>query len=171
MHSQIILLQVQSKVRNSIAAMQALHDAWQNFVKFLQGVQRASLGRRRFSDRPRSYFASAKCPISGRAASESHWRMFPFRASPCGRQENGDKMRVMGIDPGLRNLGWGVIDVAGSRITHVANGICHSDGGRGLIPRCGCCRLHHQLTEVFRLGSPTRPRWNILSSTRMRWRR
>ena len=32
MHSQIILLQVQSKVRNSIAAMQALHDACQNFV-------------------------------------------------------------------------------------------------------------------------------------------
>jgi crossover junction endodeoxyribonuclease RuvC len=32
-------------------------------------------------------------------------------------------MRVIGIDPGLRNLGWGVIDVAGSRLTHVANGI------------------------------------------------
>jgi crossover junction endodeoxyribonuclease RuvC len=32
---------------------------------------------------------------------------------------------------GLRNLGWGVIDVAGSRLTHVANGICHSDGEDG----------------------------------------
>lgn len=37
-------------------------------------------------------------------------------------------MRVLGIDPGLRNLGWGVIDVAGSRLGHVANGIIHSDG-------------------------------------------
>ncbi len=37
-------------------------------------------------------------------------------------------MRVLGIDPGLRNLGWGVIDVAGSRLTHVANGVCRSDG-------------------------------------------
>ena len=37
-------------------------------------------------------------------------------------------MRVLGIDPGLRNLGWGVIDVSGARLTHVANGICHSDG-------------------------------------------
>ncbi|WP_299963325.1 crossover junction endodeoxyribonuclease RuvC [uncultured Roseobacter sp.] len=36
--------------------------------------------------------------------------------------------RIIGIDPGLRNLGWGVIDVAGSRITHVANGICQSSG-------------------------------------------
>lgn len=38
-------------------------------------------------------------------------------------------MRVLGIDPGLRNLGWGVIDVAGSRLGHVANGIIRSEGG------------------------------------------
>jgi crossover junction endodeoxyribonuclease RuvC len=38
-------------------------------------------------------------------------------------------MRVLGIDPGLRNLGWGVIDVSGARLTHVANGICHSQTG------------------------------------------
>jgi crossover junction endodeoxyribonuclease RuvC len=37
-------------------------------------------------------------------------------------------MRVIGIDPGLRNLGWGVIDTAGSRISHVANGIVHGEG-------------------------------------------
>ncbi len=37
-------------------------------------------------------------------------------------------MRVLGIDPGLRNLGWGVIDMVGSRLSHVANGTCHSEG-------------------------------------------
>lgn len=37
-------------------------------------------------------------------------------------------MRVLGIDPGLRNLGWGVIEVAGARLAHVANGIIHSEG-------------------------------------------
>ena len=37
-------------------------------------------------------------------------------------------MRVIGIDPGLRNMGWGLIDVKQSRITHVANGICRSKG-------------------------------------------
>lgn len=37
-------------------------------------------------------------------------------------------MRVIGIDPGLRNLGWGVIDMAGGRLSHVANGILHSEG-------------------------------------------
>ncbi len=31
-------------------------------------------------------------------------------------------LRFLGIDPGLRATGWGVIDVTGSRLTHVANG-------------------------------------------------
>ena len=55
-------------------------------------------------------------------------------------------MRVVGIDPGLRNLGWGVIDVEGSRLTHVANGICHSTTG-DLADRL--LALHGQLTEVI----------------------
>ncbi len=56
-------------------------------------------------------------------------------------------MRVIGIDPGLRNLGWGVIDVAEGRIAHVANGICRtaSDGG-DLASRL--LSLHTQLGEV-----------------------
>jgi len=54
-------------------------------------------------------------------------------------------MRVLGIDPGLRNMGWGVIDVAGSRVTHVANGVAHSVGtdlGVRLLSLYGCrhCR-------------------------------
>jgi crossover junction endodeoxyribonuclease RuvC len=37
-------------------------------------------------------------------------------------------MRVIGIDPGLQRTGWGVIEVQGSRLSHVANGICLSEG-------------------------------------------
>lgn len=33
-------------------------------------------------------------------------------------------MRILGIDPGLSSCGWGVIDVIGSKINHVANGVC-----------------------------------------------
>ena len=43
-------------------------------------------------------------------------------------------MRVMGIDPGLRNMGWGIIDVDGSRLRHVGNGVCHGQGA-GLAER------------------------------------
>lgn len=35
-------------------------------------------------------------------------------------------MRVLGIDPGLRNMGWGVILVDGPRLRHVANGVIRS---------------------------------------------
>ena len=55
-------------------------------------------------------------------------------------------IRVIGIDPGLRNMGWGVIDVAGSRITHVANGICQSEGV-DLATRL--LSLHAQLTRIM----------------------
>ncbi len=64
-------------------------------------------------------------------------------------------MRVLGIDPGLRNLGWGVIDVAGSRLTHVANGICHTklgDASDDLAQRL--LSLHIQLTEVLQKYQP-----------------
>jgi crossover junction endodeoxyribonuclease RuvC len=32
-------------------------------------------------------------------------------------------MRLLGIDPGLRHTGWGIIDVDGNRLIHVANGV------------------------------------------------
>lgn len=36
-------------------------------------------------------------------------------------------MRLIGLDPGLRTTGWGVIEVSGSRLRHVANGRVTSD--------------------------------------------
>ena len=61
-------------------------------------------------------------------------------------------MRVLGIDPGLRNLGWGIIQVAGSRLTHIANGICHTDAADDLALRL--LSLHQQLTQVFQFHRP-----------------
>lgn len=62
-------------------------------------------------------------------------------------------MRVLGIDPGLRNLGWGLIDVAGARLAHVANGICHSEGGEDSLAE-RLCSLHAQLTAVVARYAP-----------------
>jgi crossover junction endodeoxyribonuclease RuvC len=61
-------------------------------------------------------------------------------------------MRVLGIDPGLRNLGWGVIEADGSRLSHVANGICHSTG-----PDLGArlLSLYQQLTDILHRYEPT----------------
>lgn len=55
-------------------------------------------------------------------------------------------MRILGIDPGLRTLGWGIIESQGTRLSHVANGLCHSDGddlGERLLS------LHNQVSEVI----------------------
>jgi crossover junction endodeoxyribonuclease RuvC len=62
-------------------------------------------------------------------------------------------MRVIGIDPGLRNLGWGVIDVGGPRIAHVANGICRSAAADGDLAR-RLCDLHAQLAAVVARFAP-----------------
>ncbi|WP_276150769.1 MULTISPECIES: crossover junction endodeoxyribonuclease RuvC [unclassified Sulfitobacter] len=61
-------------------------------------------------------------------------------------------MRIIGIDPGLRNLGWGVIDVAGNRLSHVANGVCQSQGTEPLAQRL--LDLHGQLTAVVARYQP-----------------
>ncbi|MCZ4261047.1 MAG: crossover junction endodeoxyribonuclease RuvC [Limimaricola soesokkakensis] len=60
-------------------------------------------------------------------------------------------MRVIGIDPGLRNLGWGVIEVTGARLRHVANGTCHSEGD-DLAERL--LSLAHQLRAVIAEHGP-----------------
>lgn len=61
-------------------------------------------------------------------------------------------MRVLGIDPGLRRLGWGIIDAEGSRLRHVANGVCESQGSDDLATRL--LALHRQLTEVLTRFAP-----------------
>ena len=60
-------------------------------------------------------------------------------------------MRVIGIDPGLRRTGWGIVDVDGQRIRHVANGVCQSVGTE-LAARL--CSLHEALTAVLRAYLP-----------------
>jgi len=43
--------------------------------------------------------------------------------------------RVLGVDPGLRTTGWGIVDSAGARLSHVANGRVTSRDGAPLAER------------------------------------
>ena len=61
-------------------------------------------------------------------------------------------MRVIGIDPGLRNLGWGVIDANGSRLSHVGNGVIHSQGVELAVRLLS---LFEQLTRIVAEYAPT----------------
>lgn len=60
-------------------------------------------------------------------------------------------MRVLGIDPGLRHMGWGVIAVKGSRISHVANGVCQ---GLGDTLAARLLTLHDGLSAIIAQHAP-----------------
>jgi crossover junction endodeoxyribonuclease RuvC len=44
-------------------------------------------------------------------------------------------MRILGLDPGLRRTGWGVIEADGNRLRHVAHGVAESDATLTLAER------------------------------------
>lgn len=46
-----------------------------------------------------------------------------------------ETVRLLGLDPGLRATGWGVIDVTGNRLVHVANGTVTTDAKLSLAER------------------------------------
>ena len=60
-------------------------------------------------------------------------------------------MRVIGIDPGLVRTGWGVIEMSGSRLRHVANGTCQAKGA-DLARRLA--NLYDLIGEVFAEHAP-----------------
>ena len=60
--------------------------------------------------------------------------------------------RLIGLDPGLRFTGWGVIDMKGSKLTHVANGSVRSNVKNTLAERL--VELEQGLIEVFNTYQP-----------------
>jgi crossover junction endodeoxyribonuclease RuvC len=57
-------------------------------------------------------------------------------------------VRIIGIDPGLRNTGWGIIEQDGQRLSYVADGSLHSKADGALAERL--LQLHGQLVQVLR---------------------
>ncbi len=56
-------------------------------------------------------------------------------------------IRILGLDPGLARMGWGIIDVAGSKLSHVAHGVLTSTASDGLGLRL--LALHRALGQVI----------------------
>ena len=61
-------------------------------------------------------------------------------------------IRIIGIDPGLRNLGWGIIEQDGSRLSFIACGSLHSDAKLLLGDRLR--QLHEGLSAVIQMHMP-----------------
>jgi crossover junction endodeoxyribonuclease RuvC len=67
-------------------------------------------------------------------------------------RRGGKPMRVVGLDPGLRHTGWGVIDVSGNRLSHVADGVVHAPTDLPLADRL--VALFRQVIEVIERFRP-----------------
>ncbi len=63
-----------------------------------------------------------------------------------------DIIRIIGIDPGLRRTGWGLIDTIGNSLRFVASGTVRSDGKADLATRL--CELHDGLSSVLHTHMP-----------------
>ncbi len=50
-------------------------------------------------------------------------------------------LRILGLDPGLRRTGWGVIEAEGNRLRHVANGV---------VGTSSVATSSARLTQIFR---------------------
>jgi crossover junction endodeoxyribonuclease RuvC len=61
-------------------------------------------------------------------------------------------IRIIGIDPGLRNLGWGIVESEGSRLTFIACGSVHSDAKLTLADRLR--QLHDGLAGIIHAHQP-----------------
>ncbi len=61
-------------------------------------------------------------------------------------------MKLLGLDPGLRITGWGVIDAEANRLRHVAHGVIRTDAALSLAQRL--VQLHDGLVAVIALHNP-----------------
>ena len=61
-------------------------------------------------------------------------------------------IRLLGVDPGLRFTGWGVIEVDGNRLRHLADGVIATDNADSVPMRLKA--LHDGLVIVFAQHHP-----------------
>jgi crossover junction endodeoxyribonuclease RuvC len=61
-------------------------------------------------------------------------------------------IRILGLDPGLRRTGWGVVDCAGNRLSYVACGAIETNDKDALALRLAA--LHEGLIAVIALHAP-----------------
>ena len=61
-------------------------------------------------------------------------------------------IRIIGIDPGLRRTGWGIIETLGNSLRFVAAGTVRSDEKAALAARL--CQLHDGLSAILHARMP-----------------
>ena len=62
-------------------------------------------------------------------------------------------LRILGLDPGLRATGWGIIEFHEQKLVHVAHGVVRSQTNADLSDRL--CELFKGLQQVIETHKPT----------------
>lgn len=62
-------------------------------------------------------------------------------------------MRIIGIDPGLQRTGWGIIDVAGNKLTHISHGVVQTNAKAPTSERL--VQIFSGLMQMIELWQPT----------------
>ena len=62
-------------------------------------------------------------------------------------------IRILGLDPGLAHMGWGVIALEGTRLSHIEHGVIATKPSAGLGMRL--MQLHQELSAVIARLAPT----------------
>ena len=62
-------------------------------------------------------------------------------------------MIVLGVDPGTRHLGWGIVRRDGTRPSHVAHGVIDTNTNGSIAERL--CQIERELSEVVAAYRPT----------------
>jgi len=61
-------------------------------------------------------------------------------------------IRILGLDPGLRRTGWGLVVCSGNRLSHIANGVVTSYDKAPLAERL--LQLHEGLSQIVTTHQP-----------------
>ncbi len=61
-------------------------------------------------------------------------------------------MRILGVDPGLAKMGWGIIEFKGNRLIHIANGTVRTQPKQRMSDRLA--RIYAELVQLITLWQP-----------------
>ncbi len=63
-----------------------------------------------------------------------------------------EPVRILGLDPGLRHTGWGIVQIKGNSLSHIAHGVVDTSSDLDLAQRL--THLHKGLHEVISAYAP-----------------
>jgi crossover junction endodeoxyribonuclease RuvC len=91
-------------------------------------------------------------PSDGRNARDAAFDRRAYTGTSHEPGPDSHMVRLLGVDPGLRFTGWGVIEADGNRLRHIADGVIATDSATSVPERLK--QLHDALARLMALHQP-----------------